>query len=430
MRWLGWLAVCACAVACGDACGSDGGTCEGAACTTGASGGAGGAGGSGTATVECPATGVLYGPWSLKFDETSAVVRWDACAPSDTAIVVWPEEGGAELDFMGTQTEAEVTTTYDVFDEVPPDLPGTYYRTEVVVTGLSPHTCYHYRLLADPERAGRFCTAAPAGDPFTFLAIGDTNPAIGDTEGVLAAALARNPDFTVHLGDLQYYASLVESWATWFSSMAPLLEHAPFMPSLGNHEYENMTEFLDYYERLFGGAGFDGPTEYYRFQSGGVWFFSLSTEMDMNAGSPQADWLEAQLADAAAQPGYRFSVVYFHKPWITLADFSQDATARAHFRPLFVQHGVRLVLQGHVHGYERFDDGPITWITSGGGGAALHDMLVKERERPDEAALHVISEKRYHATFFEVTATEIRGTAVSNDDEVLDQFTISLAPTP
>ena len=50
-------------------------------------------------------------------------------------------------------------------------------------------------------------------------------------------------------------------------------------------------------------------------------------------GSEQAAWLEQQLADASAQPGYRFSIVYFHRPFITLSEYSQDKAAREYSSP-------------------------------------------------------------------------------------------------
>jgi acid phosphatase type 7 len=396
---------------------------------------AGAAGAGGGVAIDCPKSGVLHGPWSLHFDEKSARVRWDACAPSSAALSVTPESGGAATTVTGTQTVAHVLTSYDTLKNVPPDLPGTYYTTEVNVTGLEPSRCYKYQLVADPARKGRFCTARKAGDPFVFLAMGDTNPAIGDTDGVMASVLgglagdapfAARPDFTAHLGDMQYYASLFESYATWFPAMAPLFEAGALQPAVGNHESEKDHEFDDYYTRLFGGAGFDGALEYYRYQSGGVWFFSLDTEISMKPGSEQANWLEKSLADAAGKPGYRFGVVYFHKPWITLSEYSQDVTARNHFKPLFEKYKVRLVLQGHVHGYERFVDGAITYITSGGGGAALHDLDLSLADRPAEAALRVKSAKRYHATLFSVLADRIEARAVASDATVLDSFAIPL----
>lgn len=384
-------------------------------------------GGGGTIQSACPESGVVSGPWALHFDETSAVVRWDGCAPGSTEIVVEPEEGGDAITVSGEQTASDVQTSYTLIDGVPPDLPGVYYKSEVVVTGLQPSRCYVYTLAADSGRSGRFCTARRAGDAFRFLAIGDTNPAIGDTRGVLDHALAEPVDFAIHLGDIQYYQSIFESWTTWFASMQPLLAAGAFQPSVGNHEYENDFEFQDYYARLFGGAGFDSnEVEYYRFQSGGVWFFSLSTEEELSAGSPQADWLEAELADAAAKPGYRFGVVYFHKPMMTLSEYTQKSGERAHFAPIFEQHGVKLVMAGHVHGYERFVDGALTYVVSGGGGALLHDLDAGAAERPEEASKRVAVAERYHATLIDVGADEFRGTAVSHDGEELDSFVIAL----
>jgi hypothetical protein len=402
-------------------CGDDA-RCEGAAC--GAQGGAQGGGGS--AIAGCPDSGVLHGPWSLHFTETSAAVRWDACAPSAARIMVTPELGGASVAHDGEQTASDVNTSYDLINGVPPDLPGVYYRTEVEVTGLSPGICYSYQLEADKGRGGRFCTARAAGESFEFLAIGDTNPAVGDTAGVLDHTLD-GVDFTIHLGDIQYYASVFDSWAAWFPAMAPMLEQGAFMPSVGNHEYEIDFEFQDYYARLFGGAGFDSTAvEWYRFQSGGVWFFSLSTESDLKAGSPQANWLEAQIADAASQPGYRFGVVYFHKPMMTLSEYSQKKSERLHFDPIFRQHGIKLILCGHVHGYERFVDGELTYIVSGGGGASLHDLNVSAADRPEEAALRLAHAEKYHGTVIEVLPDEIRGNAISHTGETLDSFAIAL----
>jgi hypothetical protein len=225
---------------------------------------------------------------------------------------------------------------------------------------------------------------------------------------------------------MQYYSSVFESYATWFPAMAPLLEAGALQPALGNHELEREHEFDDYYKRLFGGAGFDGPIEYYRYQSGGVWFFSMSTEEELGPGSTQAAWLEAQLADAAKKPGYRFAVVYFHKPWLTLSEYSEDSEARLHFKAIFENYKVLLVLQGHVHGYERFVDGAITYVVSGGGGAALHDLDKAAAKRPESAKLRVKRAKRYHGTLFQVGPEAIEGRAIASDGSELDSFTIAL----
>ena len=162
MRALSIAVAVACTLGCSDDDVPPATPCVGAACGVGGigAGGGGGAGG-GEPTIQCPESGVYHGPWSLHIDETSALVRWDACKESDAGLTFTPEDGGAPVTVTGTQTAAEVTTKFDTIASVPPDLPGT---------------CYHYELAADPKLGGRVCTARPSGDPLTFLAIGDTNP--------------------------------------------------------------------------------------------------------------------------------------------------------------------------------------------------------------------------------------------------------------
>lgn len=417
------IGLCSALVACEDpdlpcsACDAPGGGGAGA-------GGSGGAGG-GSALV-CPASGVYHGPWALRFDETSAVVRWDACKPGDVAITLTPEAGGAAQTVTGTQAPAVLTTSHQLLD-IPPDVPGTYYTSEVALTGLEPGACYTYSLVAEPSAGGRFCTAEPDGGPISFMAIGDTNPGIAPTEDVLANVLVRSPDFTLHLGDIQYYSSVVDSWSQWFLSMQPMLSSGgAFMPSIGNHESENETEYTDYYDRLFADAGFDGNRRYYRFQSGGFWFFALDTESSLAPNSEQGIWLAQMLEDAQAQPGFRGSVVYMHRALITVGDAQSDPGLRSVLEPLFVEHDVRLVLAGHMHGYERFVSNGLTYVTSGGGGGALGNIDENVDERPDEAALRVASAAAFHAVHVEIGATSIDGAAIDETGAEIDSFSIAL----
>jgi hypothetical protein len=325
----------------------------------------------------------------------------------------------------GTQTEAVLTTRHDLFD-ILPDLPGTYWTSEVALTGLSAGTCYAYSIVGDEARGGRFCTSAPPGGNLSFMAVGDTNPAIAPTETVLEHALMRSPDFVVHLGDLQYYSSVLDSWSQWFVSMQPMLSAAAFMPSIGNHESENETEFADYYDRLFADAGFDGNRRYYRFESGGFWFFALDTENDLAPNSEQGIWLAQMLDDAAAQPGFRGSIVYMHRPLITVGDSGSEPALRALLEPLFLEHGVVLVLAGHMHGYERFVSGSLVYITSGGGGGLIGNVDENVAARPEEAALRQASAGAVHVVHFELDADSIDGAAIDETGAELDAFSIPL----
>lgn len=393
----------------------------------GGSGGTGGSGGSGGADAGpgCSGSGIDKGPWSLAITPTGAKIRWEACkegTPKDVTLT--PTLGGAPLTVTATVTPITLAETHPapLAPNVPVDAAGTYYTHEAAVEGLAPSTCYDYALAADAARKGRVCTARSAGDPFRFMAIGDTNPGLGTyTADLLTHVLPEDPDFVIHGGDVQYYASGLETWASWFPVMQPMLSVGAFLPAVGNHEAEQADELEGYFLRFFGGAGFGGDAGYYSFESGGVWFFAVNTELDEETG-PQAAWLEQGLAAAAAAPGYRFSVLYFHKPWVTCGDKSQDGAARAHYEPLFAQYGVPLVIQAHMHGYERFLINGVTYITSGGGGGALEDVD-KNIDRP-ECAFRLSSGAFRHAMIFDVGAGELVGRSIDDMGVERDNFTL------
>jgi hypothetical protein len=356
--------------------------------------------------IPCGPSGISKGPWTLAVDATHAKVRWEACASgTPPAVAFAPETGGAEQKVDATETPTVVTTSKAAIDPmIPPDLAGTWYMHEAALTGLTPATCYAYRLLADAAAKGRFCTARNPGDAIRFMAIGDTNPGLGDnTTNVLIHTIPKNPDFVLHGGDIQYYSSAVETWASWFPLMAPMLRQGAFFPAIGNHESETPTEFTEYTERFFGGAGFDGTEAYFRIESGGVWFFSIDTEEPLDLSTTEGAWLASSMADAAAKPGYRFGVVYFHRPFVTCGDTGDNPTARAEFEPLFLQNHVPLVLQAHMHGYERFDFPGITYVTTAGGGGNMGNPDANT-SRP-YCGSRVASGAFFHATIVDVSAS-------------------------
>jgi len=386
----------------------------------------------GDAGAVCPASGVSKRPWVLHVDESSAVVRWEACRDgTDGALTLTPGQGSSAKQFDSTSTPFVIKETYTapLNPAAPPDAAGTYWTHEAKLDGLAPATCYSYALATDKSQTGRFCTARAPGDSFMFMSIGDTNPGLGDHLENVEAAIENEPyDFTLHAGDVQYYASGLETWAYWFPALSPILSHGAFLPCIGNHESEKPDEYDEYYGRFFGGAGFDGTDGWYRFETGGVWFFSLDTEADMVAGSPQFQWFENELADAAGQPGYRFSVVFLHRPLLTCGDTSQKDPERQDLTPLFEKYDVKLVLQGHMHGYEHFEvpeqsdpSKTITYLTVAGGGGAIGDPS-KNIARPTCKMRVAVGSYRF-AELVTVDAQSVSGRTVDETGKVRDTFT-------
>lgn len=368
------------------------------------------------------------GPWVQMIDTTHARVRWESRAtPASVAITYAPESGGAMQSATGSSRETTVTTGYGVgVSIVPvPDLAGTYAINEVDLAGLSPATCYRYEVTGYPG-AGRFCTAHEASDhttPISFIAIGDTNPVLMHTEGVLQHALPHNPEFTVHLGDMQYYSSVLESWQTWFGMMRPLLAQGAIFPCVGNHENElNDLEYVDYYQRLFTPASSDGNDSRYHYETGGVHFFSLDTQSDLTMGAPQYGWLMNTLDRVEAEPGYRFSVLYFHRPVYTLGDVDPRVDIRTALAPLMTSHRIPLVLSGHMHGYERFVVNGTTYIVSGGGGGAIGDVNAGVASHPSEVPLRQAAGAWFHAVVFTLNGTTMHGETIDERGTVRDTF--------
>ena len=373
--------------------------------------------------VPCGDTGISKGPWVLRVNEASATMRWETCRPLTIGYVTYTPEGGTTSSRVESVEISYVTTALrqPLAAGVPSDVPGTFYDHEATFTGLTRATCYTYALGADSAAQGRFCTARAPGDALRFMAIGDTNPGLGDTKNVLAHALPMNPDFVVHGGDLQYYDSLVETWASWFPLMAPMLRQGAIFPAIGNHESETPDEYQAYTLRFFGNAGFDGTDAYYRFESGGVWFFSVDTEESTIPGSDESTWLVQSLADAAKQPGFRFSVVFFHKPFVTCGDTGDNPAARAYYAPIFKQYKVPLVLQAHMHGYERFVLDGLTYVTTAGGGGRIGNVDLNVSR--DYCPYRLASGGFFHATIIDVDAATIRGTVIDDNGAVRDTFT-------
>ena len=425
LRFLAPLALLA---ACSTASSATSSSTTSSTTSTGAGGAGGSSGGGGFAGgFTCDGTGVSKGPWSLAAGATSVKIRWETCRDGVAPDVAYaPEAGGPSATAPSAETKWVLTQTYKaaLAPDGPQDWAGTYYMHEADLTGLSPATCYTYQLAADATRKGRFCTARAPGDPLTFWSVGDTNPGFGPyAAGDLASVLPHGPDFTLHGGDIQYYDSGLETWASWFPVMEPMLAQGAFFPAVGNHESENPTEYADYSTRFFGGAGFDGTLNYYRFESAGVWFFSLDTEQPIGTGSPQGGWLVQELANAASQPGFRFSIVYMHRPLVTCGDTGDDPTDRAELEPIFQQYKVPLVLQAHMHGYERFEFPHITYVTSAGGGGAIGD--VDANTSRSYCAERVASGPYRFGVLFQLGASGLTGTTISYQGDVLDTFTIA-----
>ncbi len=99
----------------------------------------------------------------------------------------------------------------------------------------------------------------------------------------------------------------------------------------------------------------------------------------------QTNWLRRTLA---RRTGFR-PIVAFHHPPYTCGGHLGSATVRKAWVPLFERYGVRLVLNGHDHNYQRFERNGVTYVVHGGGGAGLYKLRACPRSYPPRIAARV-----------------------------------------
>jgi hypothetical protein len=121
-------------------------------------------------------------------------------------------------------------------------------------------------------------------------------------------------------------------------------------PATGNHEYQ--TSGAAGYFKYFGAAAGDPKKGYYSYNLGAWHIIVLNSNCSQiggcQAGSPQEKWLRA---DLAAHPSV-CTLAYWHHPLFSSGGGS-TTSVRPLWQALYDAHA-DVVLNGHVHNYERF----------------------------------------------------------------------------
>jgi len=198
----------------------------------------------------------------------------------------------------------------------------------------------------------------------SILAIGDFGVG-GTRERAVGAAVRayeeRNPSqLLVTLGDNDYTRgrSFASSWNASFGWLAGA--EVGVAGALGNHDVQVRRGRYE-----FGLLRMPGP--YYVRRVGDVELIVLDSTA---ISAAQTAWLRRTLA---ARTGFTRIVVLHHPPF-TCGGHLGSVAVRRSWVPLFARAGVRLVLSGHDHNYQRFERDGVTYVVHGGGGAGLYTL--------------------------------------------------------
>ncbi len=276
-----------------------------------------------------------------------------------------------------------------------------------------------FALLAVACAAQNAPAALDAGvkSPFSFDAYGDIrfmNPSnTKDSDPVRRKVIVEKiaedkPAFLLISGDLVANGGVAEQWSVYDSETAPLRQaHIRIYPALGNHDLRGdlPVALSNYFQRF----PYLQNSRYYSVRAGNVLVLTLDSSLDQPGGD-EMQWFDKQINSLPSE--VQFVVVQLHHPPITrsrdsvmggghsprpqeqdMAKFleSRQAKTRARF----------IVVAGHVHNYERYEEGGVTFITTGGGGATPYNI---KREPGDH---YTDPGPTYHFCHFDVEPGKI-----------------------
>ncbi len=224
--------------------------------------------------------------------------------------------------------------------------------------------------------------------PFQFIAYGDirfTDPARKDSSdpeyrrAIVAQVAKEKPNFLVITGDLVRRGGSAADWEVWDQETQPWRQAGiPILPVLGNHDTSGAPDAAPYFQRF--------PElknlHWYTVRAGNCLFIMLESDPN-NPDSPQWKWFLRQLRKVPNDVQFLFIVQ--HHPMATRSHKSMPGGGHS-LRPIDGRMALLLedrqkqlkipiiVLAGHVHNYERYVHGGVTYITTGGGGATPYEI--------------------------------------------------------
>jgi acid phosphatase type 7 len=237
----------------------------------------------------------------------------------------------------------------------------------VRLTGLTPSTPYHYRVLRadDTTTDAVFRTAPLASSAIRIAWMADFQSGTECHDSMVVQVRKHHPDLLLYGGDLAWSGSYTSLRREFFRPLEQALIHStPFVNTPGNHEgwERNMKAMTDT------PLSASGTTDYYSFDYGPLHVLVLNTEVDHDSGSAQ--WRFA-LSDLA-EPRRGWTIVMAHKPGYAPGGYT-DAAMRRMAERIFGPRKVDLFLAGHSHFYQHNLLDGVHQMTIGSAGGRLHD---------------------------------------------------------
>jgi hypothetical protein len=236
-------------------------------------------------------------------------------------------------------------------------------------------------------------------------------------------------------GDVPYSGDMVNDYEVFRTETKPWRdEHIHFYPALGNHEFHgDPQQALEHWWAAFPEMR---DRRWYSVRMGkSIYTLALDSDTSLLRGSDQQKWIDGQLKGLPAS--VKFVIISLHHP--PVADFQTKINVSHNPRPNEIAlrdylesvapqlHAKIIVSAGHIHNYERFLRGDVTYLVSGGGGAKPVPV-----DRAPEDLYQSNDFPNYHYVKFVLKGNTLHGTMYRLADvnangptwEARDEFTI------
>jgi len=257
-----------------------------------------------------------------------------------------------------------------------------------------------------------------------------------NTEKTVQTVSTMKPQLLLALGDYSY-----EKTSTcWLNLIKPVDSITKI--NFGNHE--DSQNLINSYLTHFGLS-----QQYYSFDVHNVHVLTMATEEKFGTNSDQYNFVVNDLRKAANNPDIKWIIVSMHYPFYSSpntckeSDCAGNAESRDIFHPVFDKYGVDLVLQGHVHNYQRSyplnynqesSENPLVTSTNkadynnpngvifaivGSGGVNLHGLSGSSAFMANQ------EDSKFGILDMHFSDTKLDAKFVTNDGSTMDHFTVS-----
>lgn len=346
-----------------------------------------------TTILDCPAV-ITRQPYLQLLTQTSVNIMWRTDEQGDS-LVEWGETAALGR-FVNNDT--------------------LRYRHELVIDELDPGTKYFYKVRSclDETTIASFTTSPDDGEPFKFVAFGDSQENFEIFGQIADLMKAEQPQLAISVGDTVKDGWNIDDWDEQvFEPAEDLWREAPLYVAIGNHE-----GLSPFFFDSFHFPNNDKP--YYSFVYGNVFFLALAEDTVHLTlpGTPQYKFIVDALSSDEAQNA-DFRVVFFHTPpwtegWV---GYDGEVLVRAVIIPVLEQYGVDVYFNGHTHDFERGLRNGVTNYIIGGAGGGLDSWA---RDVPHITVYNAV----HHFVSISVTGTTMTLDAIDIDGNIFDNWQI------